>query len=95
MADLKPNATQNPRRFRVSLVKGSQRWHFRWEQGEEAALIDAIAGLARDPEIPFDWFDAAIVCKHIAQPESARAATASATSSNPSVHVSQNKATSE
>ena len=52
----------------ISLVKGHERWHFRWDAGDEATLINRIAELARDPEIPFDWYDAAVVCKHIAQP---------------------------
>jgi hypothetical protein len=52
----------------ISLVKGHERWHFRWNAGDEAALINRIAELARDPEVPFDWYDAAVVCKHIAQP---------------------------
>lgn len=55
-------------RYRVSLLKGEHRWLFDWASGDEAALIARIADLARDPQIPFDWYDAAVVCKHIAQP---------------------------
>lgn len=51
---------------RVSLVKGPHRWVFRWSAGDEAALIARVAELARDPEADFDWFDAAVVCKHVA-----------------------------
>lgn len=54
--------------YRVSLIKGSERWQFKWEPGNEAALINAVAGIARDPNVPFDWYDAAVVCKHIVQP---------------------------
>ena len=53
---------------RVALRKGDQHWHFRWAPGDEASLINRIAELARDPAIPFDWYDAAVLCKHIAQP---------------------------
>ena len=53
---------------RISLVKGNERWQFHWEAGDESLLINRIAELARDPNIPFDWFDAAVICKHIAQP---------------------------
>ncbi len=54
--------------FRISLIRGEHVWQFRWEPGGESALIDHIAELARDPNSPFDWFDAAAVCKHIARP---------------------------
>ncbi len=57
-------------RHRLSLIKGQERWSFRWEPGDESLLINRIAELARDPQIPFDWFDAAVVCKHVAQPYS-------------------------
>jgi hypothetical protein len=56
------------RLHRLSLIKGPQRWSFQWACGDESALINAIAAFARDPQIDFDWYDAAIVCKHIAQP---------------------------
>jgi hypothetical protein len=54
-------------RCRLSLIKGEHRWRFRWERGSEAALISAVADLARNPHMEFDWFDAAVVCRHIAQ----------------------------
>ena len=53
---------------RISLVKGNERWQFHWEPGDESLLINRIAEMARDPNVPFDWFDAAVICKHIAQP---------------------------
>jgi len=55
-------------RYRISLIKGDQRWSFRWEPGSEAALIDAVAALVRNPDADLDRFDAVIVCKHITQP---------------------------
>jgi len=55
-------------RHRISLIKGEERWLFRWEPGDESMLINCIAELAREPAVPFDWFDAAVICKHIAQP---------------------------
>jgi hypothetical protein len=83
MAAKNPNAQQGPTQrpeshdpshaadappCRLSLIKGEHRWLFRWQPGSEAQLIEAIAELARDSAVPFDWFDAAILCKHIAQP---------------------------
>ena len=62
-----PHAHVNLDRCRLSLIKGEHRWRFRWERGSEAALISAVADLARNPQMNFDWFDAAVVCRHIAQ----------------------------
>jgi len=54
---------------RLTLVKGEHRWRFRWDAGDEPALINHIAQMARDGRVPFDWFDAAVVCQQIAQPK--------------------------
>lgn len=62
-----PQAHVNLERCRLSLIKGEHRWRFRWEPGSEAAVISAVADLARNPRMNFDWFDAAVVCRHIAQ----------------------------
>ena len=62
-----PQAHVNLARGRLSLIKGAHRWRFRWEPGSEATIISAVADLARDPGMNFDWFDAAVVCRHIAQ----------------------------
>ncbi len=61
------HAHVNLERCRLSLIKGEHRWRFRWEPGSEAAVISAVADLARNPHMKFDWFDAAVVCRHIAQ----------------------------
>lgn len=61
-------------RCRLSLIKGDHRWRFRWEPGSEAGLISAVADLARNPRMNFDWFDAAVVCRHVAQGLPARSA---------------------
>ena len=68
------HAQVNLDRCRLSLIKGEHRWRFRWEPGSEAALISAVADLARNPRMNFDWFDAAVVCRHIAQGLPGRAA---------------------
>lgn len=54
--------TESPiRRAPVTLVKGGHRWTFTCEQGEEPALLGRLAELARRADVPFDWFDAALV----------------------------------
>ena len=45
----------------LSLVKGSQRYVFRYQAGQEADVIDAFASLAADSGSEFDWFDAAVL----------------------------------
>jgi hypothetical protein len=45
----------------LSLVKGSERFLFRYSAGREAEVIDAFASLAADRASQFDWFDAAVL----------------------------------
>jgi len=45
----------------LSLVKGSERFVFRYRAGHEAQVIDAFASLASDRQSAFDWFDAAVL----------------------------------
>lgn len=45
----------------LSLVKGEERFVFRYQCGQEPVVIDAFAELAGNPESSFDWFDAAVL----------------------------------
>ncbi len=45
----------------LSLVKGDQKYYFRYRAGNEADMIGAFASLASDVEADFDWFDAAVL----------------------------------
>ena len=45
----------------LSLVKGDCRFVFRYEQGDEAEVINAFAELADKETCEFDWFDAAVL----------------------------------
>ena len=45
----------------LSLVKGEERFVFRYQQGQEPRVVDAFAELAGDRESSFDWFDAAVL----------------------------------
>ena len=49
----------------VTLIKGADRWLFRWAPGQEHLLIDALADMAGDATHPLDWFDAAVVSHQI------------------------------
>jgi len=45
----------------LSLVKGEERFVFRYQAGQEAQVIDSFATMAADRSSRFDWFDAAIL----------------------------------
>ena len=45
----------------LSLLKGSQRYVFRYQVGTETEVIQAFATLAADGGRNFDWFDAAVL----------------------------------
>ena len=45
----------------LSLVKGEDRFVFRYQAGQEAEVIDAFASMASDRASVFDWFDAAVL----------------------------------
>jgi hypothetical protein len=71
MSENKPvttsGSTPDDLQYQLVLVKGDHRWQFCWAAGDEADLINAVSGLARDRAVQFDWFDAAMVCHHAAQ----------------------------
>lgn len=45
----------------LSLVKGEERFVFRYQPGQEAEVIDAFVTMAGDRASRFDWFDAAVL----------------------------------
>ena len=45
----------------LSLVKGDERFVFRYQAGQEAEVIDAFASMASEQASDFDWFDAAVL----------------------------------
>ncbi len=56
-------ATREP----VTLVKGSHRWSFVCDAGDEASLLKRLSELAGDRNVPFDWFDAALVSHQLSK----------------------------
>ena len=60
----------------VSLVKGRERFLVRCEAGSEEAAIGQLMRWAEDPDLDFDWFDAAILSRQINQRLLERAAGA-------------------
>ena len=45
----------------LTLVKKGQYFLFRYQSGDEAALIQTLIERAEDPKSPLDWFDAAVL----------------------------------
>ena len=45
----------------LSLVKGEERFVFRYGSGQEPEVVEAFASLAADRRSNFDWFDAAVL----------------------------------
>lgn len=45
----------------LSMVKGRQRFVFRYAEGRESELLAALVALANNPDSEFDWFDAAVL----------------------------------
>ena len=51
----------------LSLVKGGHKYVFRYSQGCEDEIIDAVMDLAEDPNSPVDWLDAATLSFQVTQ----------------------------
>lgn len=45
----------------LSLVKGNQQFCFRYQVGEEAKVFESLIEMINRKELPFDWFDAAVL----------------------------------
>jgi hypothetical protein len=49
----------------LALMKGEEKFIFRYQSGQEAEVIDAFAEMAANPDSAFDWFDAAVLSYQI------------------------------
>ena len=57
---------QKPKRQLV-LNKGGEKFIFRYGQGEEDELLDALVEQVKDRRTTFDWFDAAVLSFKLTQ----------------------------
>ena len=57
---------QKPKRQLV-LNKGAEKFIFRYEQGREDALLDALIEQVKNKRTDFDWFDAAVLSFKLTQ----------------------------
>ncbi len=51
----------------LSLVKGQHQFCFRYEVGDEQKLLDSLVELVQRRDVPFDWFDAAVLSHQLGQ----------------------------
>ena len=49
------------------LNKGSERYIFRYDSGQEGALLESLVAAATDQRTDFDWFDAAVLSFRLTQ----------------------------
>jgi len=49
------------------LNKGTEKFIFRYENGREDELLDALIEQAKDKRTDFDWFDAAVLSFKLTQ----------------------------
>jgi hypothetical protein len=53
--------------YQFSLVKGADRYIVRCDTGSEEAAIAQLMTWAEDPDLDFDWFDAAVLARQVTQ----------------------------
>lgn len=51
----------------LSLMKGDQHFCFRYEPGQESAVLDALIDMVNRRDLPFDWFDAAVLSHQLGE----------------------------
>lgn len=51
----------------LSLIKGQERFCFRYEVGQEVKVLDALIDLVNRRDVEFDWFDAAVLSHQLGQ----------------------------
>ena len=49
----------------LTLVKGDERFIFRYLRGAEATVLDSLIDMASDEACELDWFDAAVLSYQI------------------------------
>ena len=51
----------------ISLIKGKEQFFFKYQTGEESVVLDALVDMVNRRELPFDWFDAAVLSHQLGQ----------------------------
>jgi len=53
--------------YQFSLVKGNERYLVRCGAGDEEGTIAQLMEWAENPDLDFDWFDAAVLSRQVTQ----------------------------
>lgn len=51
----------------LSLVKGRHHFCFRYTVGEESLVLQSLVEMVNRRDLPFDWFDAAVLSHQLGQ----------------------------
>ncbi|HSU69205.1 MAG TPA: hypothetical protein VLJ39_20135 [Tepidisphaeraceae bacterium] len=51
----------------LSLVKGRHHFCFRYQVGDEPKVLEALVEMVNRRDLPFDWFDAAVLSHQLGQ----------------------------
>ena len=51
----------------LTLAKGRHQFRFRYEAGQEAVVLESLVEMVHRRDLPFDWFDAAILSHQLGQ----------------------------
>lgn len=51
----------------LSLMKGGHHFCFRYEVGQESKVLEALVDTVNRRDLPFDWFDAAVLSHQLGQ----------------------------
>jgi hypothetical protein len=51
----------------LSLLKGRHQFYFRYEAGHESQVLETLVEMVHRRDVPFDWFDAAILSHQLGQ----------------------------
>jgi hypothetical protein len=63
----KPTVVMKKTKRQLVLNKGAEKFIFRYENGREDKLLDALIEQAKDKRTDFDWFDAAVLSFKLTQ----------------------------
>lgn len=51
----------------LSLSKGPHQFCFKYEPGDESKVLDSLVSMVHRRDLPFDWFDAAVLSHQLGQ----------------------------
>jgi len=67
MQQQKQGTSKAPVMRTLSLVKGEQQFCFRYQVGDEGKVLESLIEMVNRRELPFDWFDAAVLSHQLGQ----------------------------